>query len=70
MSKQVKIIKRSEGDTRSPKIKKEKPKRKRSIESTIQDWITERRETTDIENETRSSQFNTSNPDAIPSKAA
>jgi hypothetical protein len=71
MSKQpVKIIKRNEGESKPPTKKKEKPKKKRSIESTIKDWITERRETTDIGIQTRSSQFNAWNPDSIPAKAA
>ena len=51
MKKQlVKIIKRTDGESKPPSPPKKKAKKKRSVESTIQGWITERREneTTEI----------------------
>ena len=71
MNKQVvKIIKRADGESKTPSRKKQKPKKKRSIESTIQDWITESRENTDVGNRTRSSEFAAWNTEAVPAEVA
>ncbi len=57
----IKIIKREEGEPKSPadavKTKKANRKKERSVENTIQGWITERRENDDAENRTRNSEF-------------
>jgi hypothetical protein len=66
----VKVIKRTDGKTVAPSSKKKKAKKKRSIESTIQDWITERRENEDSGNRTRSAQLADWNAEAAPTKAA
>ncbi|HEX6123994.1 MAG TPA: hypothetical protein VFZ23_01350 [Pyrinomonadaceae bacterium] len=59
MNKQgIKIIKRPDGKAKSsPPAKAVPKKKKRSLESTIQNWITERRENEDTENRTRNSEF-------------
>src|SRR5215207_1934184 len=67
MKKQtVKVIKREDGEKKLPSVKKEKPKRKRSMESTVQDWITERRENEDTQDRTRSSQLASWTDDTPP----
>ena len=67
--KKVKIIKRDDGKPKAPSPVKEKPEKTRSIEGTIKDWVTERRQNIDTENRTRNSQFAAWNSDAIPAKA-
>ena len=66
--KKVKIIKRDDGKPKTPPPVKEKPGKKRSIEGTIQDWVTERRENADTEDRSRNSQFNAWN-DTFPAEA-
>jgi hypothetical protein len=71
MKKQsVKIIKRDDEVSKAPQTRKEKPKKKRSIESTIQDWITERREDTDSRNRSLKTQFAAWNTKAAPAETA
>lgn len=67
--KKVKIIKRDDGKPKTPSPVKEKPEKKRSIEGTIQDWVTERREKVDTEDRSRNSNFAAWNTDTIPSEA-
>lgn len=59
MSKQsIKVIKRPDAGTKKPAAAKKVPeKKKRSVESTIQNWITERRENEATEDATRNSDF-------------
>jgi hypothetical protein len=71
----IKIIKREDaGLTKSPPTNKKasrRPKKPRSVESTIKDWITERRENDDAENRSRNSQLATWKTDnRVPAKAA
>jgi hypothetical protein len=55
----IKVIKRNEGGEKSPPpaAKTAKPKKKRSMESTVKDWITERRENDADETRDRNSQL-------------
>jgi hypothetical protein len=57
----IKVIKRNEGGEKSPppanKSAKQKPKKQRSMESTVKDWITERRENDADETRDRNSQL-------------
>ncbi|HUR97275.1 MAG TPA: hypothetical protein VMZ26_04325 [Pyrinomonadaceae bacterium] len=55
----IKVIKRNEGGEKSPPPapKNAKPKKKRSMESTVQDWIAERRENDADETRDRNSQL-------------
>ena len=69
MKKPIKVIKQTDGEP-IPSPKKEKPKRKRSIESTIQDWITERRDNEETEDRSRNSDFNAWNDDSTPAQTA
>jgi SET domain-containing protein len=58
----IKVIKRNEDGTPLPPTNRKanpRPKKKRSVESTIQDWITERRENNDAEHRSRNSQLAT-----------
>jgi hypothetical protein len=65
----IKIVKKK--DSKPPSRKKEAPKRKRSIESTVQSWITERRDNEETEDRSRNSQFKSwSKNDTIPAEAA
>ena len=70
----IKIIKRDEATiTKSPPTNKkanQRPKKPRSVENTIKDWITERRENDDAENRSRNSQLATWSTDDVPAKAA
>ena len=69
MKKQlIKIIKRTDGEART-QLPTKKPGKKRSIEGTIQNWITECRENLDTENRTRNLKFATLNSDPVPAKA-
>ena len=67
--KKVKIIKREDGKPKTPSPAKEKPEKKRSIEGTIQDWVTERRENADTEDRSRNSEFAAWTNDTIPAEA-
>ena len=67
--KKVKIIKRDDDKPKTPSPVKEKSERKRSIEGTIQDWVTERREKADTEIRSRNSKFDSWTNDAIPAEA-
>ena len=70
MKKQlVKVIKRTDGESKPLPPAKVKPKKKRSLESTVQDWITERRENEDTEDRSRNSQFDAWNSDSRPAEA-
>ncbi|MEO6335087.1 MAG: hypothetical protein ABIO91_08900 [Pyrinomonadaceae bacterium] len=56
----IKVIKRNEGGEKTPppaKASSKKPKKQRSMESTVKDWITERRENDDAETRDRNSQL-------------
>lgn len=55
----IKVIKRNEGGEKSPPPanKNAKPKKQRSMESTVKDWITERRENDADETRDRNSQL-------------
>jgi hypothetical protein len=70
----IKIIKREEAGLKKPpptnKKASQRAKKPRSVESTIKDWITERRENDDAENRSRNSQLATWNTDRVPAKAA
>ena len=70
MKKQIKIIKRTDGESKPPAPKKEKTKKKRSLESTIQGWVTERRENEETEDRSRNSQFAEWETDSMPAEAA
>ena len=61
----IKIIKRGEGESTKPAPKKEKPRKKRSMESTVQDWITERRDNEETADRSRNSEFQAWNDEAI-----
>ena len=68
----IKIIKRDDvGVKAAPTNKKAnlRPKKKRSMESTVKDWITERRENDDAEHRSRSSQLASWNTDLTPTEA-
>jgi len=68
----IKVIKREEGETKSPpdaiKTKKAKRKKERSVESTIQGWIAERRENDDAESRTRNTEFDAWDTDDLPAE--
>ena len=64
----IKIIKRTDGEAKTHSPAK-KPGKKRSIEGTIQNWITECRENVDTENRTLNSKFATINSDSVPAEA-
>lgn len=68
-NKIVKIVKRTEVKSVAQSSKKKKAKKKRSIESTIQDWITERRENEDSGNRTLNDQLANWNAEAAPTEA-
>lgn len=68
--KPIKVIKREDGKTKPPPTNKVKPKKKRSIESTVQDWITERRDNEQTEDRSRNSEFNSWNADTTPAEAS
>jgi len=75
MKKQViKIIKQSDGVPKIPpaakKSAKERPAKQRSLESTVKDWITERRENDDAENRSRNSQLAEWDTDPVPAESA
>jgi len=58
----IKVIKRNDDGTKpAPTNRKAnpRPKKQRSMESTVQDWITERRENDDAEHRSRNSQLAT-----------
>lgn len=69
----IKVIKRIDAGVVKPpvskKAKNEKPKKQRSMESTVKDWITERRENDDAEDKDRRSQLDSWNPDLTPNEA-
>jgi len=67
--KKVKIIKRDDGKPKTPSPVKKKPEKTRSIEGTIKDWVTERRENNATETRVRNSKFSAWNSDAVPAKA-
>ena len=62
----VKIIKRSDGKSNEPPPERKKAKKKRSIESTVESWISERRENVDTEDRSRNSKLAAWTADAIP----
>ena len=64
--KKVKIIKRDDTKSKTPAPVNDKPKKTRSIEGTIKDWVTERRENIDTETRIRNSKFAAWDTDAIP----
>ena len=56
----IKVIKRNDDGTKPPPTNRKansRPKKPRSMESTVQDWITERRENDDAEHRSRNSQL-------------
>lgn len=69
----IKVIKRVDAGVIKPpvskKAKNERPKKKRSMESTVKDWITERRENDDAEDASRRSQLDSWNPDLTRNEA-
>ena len=78
MKKQViKVIKQGDGVPKkippaANKPSKERPKKPRSLESTVKDWITERRENDDAENRSRNSQLAEwdTDTDPVPAESA
>ncbi len=69
----IKVIKREESETKSPmpdavEEKKANRKKERSVESTIQGWITERRENDDAESRTRNTEFDAWDTDSLPAE--
>jgi hypothetical protein len=66
----IKVIKRNEGGEKSPprtgKATNQKPKKKRSMESTVKDWITERRENDADETRDRNAQLDSWSEDFNP----
>jgi hypothetical protein len=66
----IKVIKRDDAGVVKPpaskKTKNQKPKKQRSLEGTVKDWITERRENDDAEDRDRRSQLDSCNPDLTP----
>jgi len=70
--KKIKVIKRNEVEVKLPPTNRKataRPKKPRSVESTIQDWISERRENNDAEHRSRNSQFAAWTTDSIPAEA-
>lgn len=68
----IKIIKRKEGPVNVPPTNKaanQRPKKPKSMESTVKDWITERRENDDAEDRSRRSQLNSWNDEPTPAEA-
>ena len=68
----IKIIKRVDGGEKlPPSLKKsnERPRKKRSMEGTVKDWITERRENDDAEDLARRSELDAWNPDLTPNES-
>jgi len=62
----IKVIKRNDDRPEKPpaagKAEKERSRKKRSLESTVQTWITERRENDDAEQRSSVDAWNTDNP--------
>jgi len=70
--KKIKIIKKDEGGIKLPPSNKTaipRPKKQKSVESTVKDWITERRENDDAETRSRNSQLDAWNTDPTPADA-
>ena len=70
--KKIKVIKREEGGVKLPptnKTSNQRPKKQKSVESTIKDWITERRENDDAEDRSRRSQLDSWDIDPTPAEA-
>lgn len=69
----IKVIKRVDAGVAeapvSKKTKKQKAKKQRSLEGTVKDWITERRENDDAEDLARRSQLDSWNPDLTPNES-
>jgi hypothetical protein len=69
----IKVIKRVDaGVVKAPASKKKKNKKatkQRSLEGTVKDWITERRENDDAEDRDRRSQLDSWNPDLTPNES-
>lgn len=68
----IKIIKRNDVGVKVPPTNRKanaRPKKPRSVESTIKDWITERRENDDAEHRSRTSQLATWTTDRRPAEA-
>jgi hypothetical protein len=69
----IKVIKRGDTGVATPPVSKkgknQKPKKQRSLEGTVKDWITERRENDDAETRERSSQLDSWNPDLTSNEA-
>jgi hypothetical protein len=69
----IKVIKRGDTGVVTPPVSKkgknQKPKKQRSLEGTVKDWITERRENDDAETRERSSQLDSWNPDLTSNEA-
>jgi hypothetical protein len=69
----IKVIKRIDAGVVKPpvskKAKNQKQKKQRSLEGTVKDWITERRENDDAETRERSSQLDSWNPDLTPNES-
>lgn len=64
--KKVKIIKRDDSKPKTPPPVKDKPRKTRSIEGTIKDWVNERRENIDTETRMRNSKFAAWDTSTIP----
>lgn len=66
MNKQlIKVIKRNDGPAKPPvsgKARKERAKKKPSLESTVKTWITERRENDEAEQRSSVDAWNTDTP--------
>ncbi len=66
----IKIIKRDDNQAKKPPASKRPAKRKkqRTVENTIQGWISERRENDDAENRSREVEWDSWNTELVPSK--
>jgi hypothetical protein len=63
----IKIIKRDDEAKKAPVAKRPaKPKKPRSVENTIQGWISERRENNDAEDRSRKVEWASWNTDLAP----
>jgi hypothetical protein len=67
---QVRIIKQTRGESEPPPAKKQSPRKKRSLESTVQGWITERRDNQETADRSRNSEFEDWNADTATTETA
>jgi hypothetical protein len=66
----IKIIKRDDNKAKKAPVSKRpaKPKKQRTVENTVQGWISERRENDDAENRSRKVEWASWKADLVPAK--